>query len=171
MAYEEQVWVDKVSDVTAERMNHMEKGITEASKTGGVLDGTIVEWEEDEIPEGYEEVENDGGIVTVTNDNGTAIKYPDGTMICTKRVRSMTNSITLTWGSCFMTEPISLGNFAENFIATPIVSHTLMTGVACWIASAGWASKSYCGDIRLIRSSSMEVGEVHINILAIGRWK
>lgn len=26
---------------------------------------------------------SDGGIVTVTNANGTAIKYPDGTMICT----------------------------------------------------------------------------------------
>ena len=56
-SYEKQTWTDKITDVTAERMNHIEKGIEDAGKTGGVLDGTIVEWEEDEIPEGYEEVE------------------------------------------------------------------------------------------------------------------
>lgn len=59
MAYEKTNWVDNETPINAANLNKMEDGIVEASKTGGVLDGTIVEWEEDEIPEGYEEVESD----------------------------------------------------------------------------------------------------------------
>ena len=55
MAYEKTIWKDNETPINAANLNKMEEGIVEASKTGGVLDGTIVEWEEDEIPEGYEE--------------------------------------------------------------------------------------------------------------------
>ena len=57
MAYKKTNWVDNETPISAENLNKMEDGIVEASKTGGVLDGSIIEWEEDTIPEGYEEVE------------------------------------------------------------------------------------------------------------------
>lgn len=56
--YEKQTWVDKISDVTAERMNHIEKGIEDAGKTGGVETGSVIGWTGSEIPEGYEEVDS-----------------------------------------------------------------------------------------------------------------
>lgn len=69
MAYEKTNWVDNETPINAANLNKMEDGIVEASKTGGVLDGTIVEWEEEEIPEGYEEVEEIdviGSIISAT---------------------------------------------------------------------------------------------------------
>ena len=60
MAYEKQTWSDVHGEtpIDANRLNHMEQGIEEAGKTGGIEVGTIVEWEDDvAIPEGYEEVE------------------------------------------------------------------------------------------------------------------
>lgn len=51
-------------------------------ESDGILTGSIIGWQGDTIPEGYEEVENNGGIETITNANGTATKFPDGTLIC-----------------------------------------------------------------------------------------
>lgn len=172
MAYKKQTWVDDETVGTADRFNHMEAGIEEAGKTGGVEVGTIVYIEDDaEVPEGYEEVSDDGGIVTVTNDNGTAIKFPDGTMICTKRVKLSNININQAWGSCYISDVIGLGNFAESFKESPIATHTVQTGTACWVMSAEWATTTYCGGIRLIRATSVTNVEAHINIVAVGRWK
>ena len=56
MAYDKQTWIDDVTPVTAEKMNHIEEGIVEASKTGGVSAGAVIGWTKEEIPEGYEEI-------------------------------------------------------------------------------------------------------------------
>ena len=80
MAYKKTNWVDNETPISAENLNKMEDGIVEASKTGGVLDGSIIEWEEDTIPEGYEEVEDDSGdgilVGSVIGYNGDTI--PEG---------------------------------------------------------------------------------------------
>lgn len=56
MAYKKQTWVDDETVGTADRFNHMEAGIEEAGKTGGVSAGAVVGWTKEEIPEGYEEI-------------------------------------------------------------------------------------------------------------------
>lgn len=58
MAYEKTTWVDGETEIDANKLNKIEDGIVEASKTGGILAGTIVGYDGDTIPEGYEEVEN-----------------------------------------------------------------------------------------------------------------
>ena len=58
MAYEKTNWVDNETPINAENLNKMEEGIVEASKTGGILAGSVVGWNEEEIPEGYEETSN-----------------------------------------------------------------------------------------------------------------
>lgn len=61
MAYEKQTWSDVQGEtpINANRLNHMEQGIEDAGKTGGVEVGTIVHIEDDAtIPEGYVEVES-----------------------------------------------------------------------------------------------------------------
>jgi hypothetical protein len=58
MAYKKQTWVDDETVGTADRFNHMEDGIEEAGKTGGVSTGAVIGWTGEEIPEGYEEVDS-----------------------------------------------------------------------------------------------------------------
>lgn len=58
MAYEKTTWVDGKTEIDAQKLNKMEEGIEEAGKTGGILEGTIVAYDGDTIPEGYEEVDN-----------------------------------------------------------------------------------------------------------------
>lgn len=55
MAYEKQEW-DIDIPATPERLNHMEDGIVDASKTGGVEVGAVFGWTGEGIPEGYDEV-------------------------------------------------------------------------------------------------------------------
>ena len=63
MAYKKQTWVDDETVGTADRFNHMEEGIVEASKTGGVEVGTIVYIEDNaEVPEGWNVVEGDNAL-------------------------------------------------------------------------------------------------------------
>ena len=58
MAYEKTNWVDGETPISAENLNKMEQGIEDAAKTGGILEGSIVAYDGDTIPEGYEEVDN-----------------------------------------------------------------------------------------------------------------
>jgi hypothetical protein len=58
MAYEKTNWVNGETPISAENLNKMEEGIEEAGKTGGILEGSIVAYDGDTIPEGYEEVDN-----------------------------------------------------------------------------------------------------------------
>ena len=58
MAYEKTTWVDGETEIDAQKLNKMEEGIVEASQTGGILTGSIVAYDGDTIPEGYEEVDN-----------------------------------------------------------------------------------------------------------------
>lgn len=58
MAYEKTNWVNGETPINAENLNKMEQGIEDAAKTGGILEGTIVAYDGDTIPEGYEEVDN-----------------------------------------------------------------------------------------------------------------
>ena len=73
--------------VGAENLNKMQQNIKKAindsaSSGDGILTGSVIGYTGDTIPEGYEEIDGLTNIETITNDNGTAIKFPDGTMIC-----------------------------------------------------------------------------------------
>lgn len=64
MAYEKTNWVNGETPISAENLNKMEQGIEDAAKTGGILEGTIVAYDGDTIPDGYEEVEDKNMIMT-----------------------------------------------------------------------------------------------------------
>ena len=57
MAYQKTNWIDNETPINANNLNKMEQGIEDAAKTGGILAGTVVGWNGEGIPEGYEEVE------------------------------------------------------------------------------------------------------------------
>ena len=105
-----------------------------------------------------------------SNANGNYMKFPDGTMICTKTV---TTSVTYSaWGSWYESSIIDLGDFAETFISTPIV--TLSLNNSSTAASVGGANPTTtsAGNTRCFRpNAGTATNSVTIGVIAIGRWK
>lgn len=105
MAYEKTNWVDGETPINAENLNKMEEGIEEAGKTGGILNGTVVGYTGDTIPEGYEEIENpeihrdkialEEGY-TLTNINNINSVRKSGNVVELNLVINATNGFTST---------------------------------------------------------------------------
>lgn len=104
MAYEKTTWVDGETEIDAQKLNKMEEGIVEASQTGGILTGSIVAYDGDTIPEGYEEVSSDGilqltDIITSSNMAGNIQSIiKNGKIVVLDMVQIWMNSLTAnTW--------------------------------------------------------------------------
>lgn len=113
-----------------------------------------------------------GGVPIVesgNNTNGNYIKYYDGTMICYKSVTASV-AMTTAWGNLYEGS-IALGNWPEDFIATPNVQVTNGSGAGAMIESFTPApTKTSAGTLYLARAGS-RTADVTINVLAIGKWK
>lgn len=111
-------------------------------------------------------------IETIENENGTAIKYPDGTMICTKTV-TWSGVITSAWGSLFDSPLINLGDYAVPFIEKPTISvNTCNTGYSCWIEVIDRVTNTSFGTTYLVRATAISsIQTFKIDCTAIGRWK
>ena len=105
-----------------------------------------------------------------SNDNGSYIKYSDGTMICTKKVKG-TIDITKTWYTLY-TGSLNLGSSPQTFITTPVVNYS-MIGEYAFLGGSLSAKPTIdnLGSIMLIRPSSQSNTSYEIDIVAIGRWK
>ena len=82
------------------------------------------------MTEQIQKLEQGSIIETITNSNGTAIKYAEGTMICRKTVTFNNIDIVTKRGSLFVTENLALGNWAEKFVERPDISATKTNGWA-----------------------------------------
>lgn len=82
------------------------------------------------LKEKLEKLQQETIIETITNENGTAIKYAEGTMICRKTVTFNNIDIVTKRGSLFVTENLALGNWAEKFVERPDISATKTNGWA-----------------------------------------
>lgn len=112
----------------------------------------------------------DEPIGTVTNNNGAAIKYPDGTMICYRSV-SITATITKAWGSWYETaDKVNFGDFAVAFQGTPVVT-IQPVGAACWVEALNSTSATNIGNAYLARPVSSSSASYTFYVIAIGRWK
>ena len=105
-----------------------------------------------------------------SNDNGSWIKYSDGTMICYKSTGEIDMNITTPWGSLYEGN-ISVGNFPAEFIETPTISVTPF-GSGMLIEQGGIdASKTSWGNITGVRPNSVENVKARFHLMAIGKWK
>lgn len=107
---------------------------------------------------------------TVTNANGSAIKHPDGTMICYKAI-TITATIGNVWGSWYETaSQVEFGNFPVAFKSTPVIA-IQPVGSACWVEAINSVSTTSCGKGYLARPVSASSADYTFYIIAIGRWK
>lgn len=137
------------------------------------VQGSIA-WNEMQIEEGTSmtSYKNYAGVIVESgsNDNGSWIKYSDGTMICYKSTGEIDMNITTSWGSLYEGN-ISVGNFPAEFIETPTISVTPF-GSGMLIEQGGIdASKTSWGNITGVRSNSAENVKARFHLMAIGKWK
>ncbi len=118
----------------------------------------------------------DYSIKNIKNSNGTAIKFADGTMICTKKIIVPNGTeVKKSWGSLFISEAIDLGDFAVSFIETPNLSVYFSSVYSGNIINNSAVTKQNAGKVHIVRGTSAvleETGTAHcINLTAIGRYK
>lgn len=114
-------------------------------------------------------------MVSGSNSNGNYIKFPDGTMICTKTVIG-TTSITVSWGSLYESPIVPLGDFALPFTETPKVfaNNSIpsgKTGNGFFIEWIDGTTNTSFGSTILVRPSQESKNKYNIDLFAIGRWK
>lgn len=110
-------------------------------------------------------------ISTVTNANGTATKFPDGTMICRcARKDSGTANLAIP-ANLFMSSGISF-TWPVPFVGeAPIIAHSSETTAV----TLGWSvinvppTLTGISDVRLIAPSTGAVSKM--SVIAVGRWK
>lgn len=111
---------------------------------------------------------------TVTNSNGTATKFPDGTMVCRRKIQKSI-PCNSTWGTLYHGEDSTEYAFAETFTEIPNVQVSVRTttSTSCWQINYNTPviTKSTYKWISIMRPTSSDNVPVEIDILAIGKWK
>ncbi len=115
-----------------------------------------------------------GIVESGSNENGSYIKFSDGTMICTMLTKiSVTSSLWFAWGSLFACNQGQLQNntFPQNFIDTPYVSITTSNPPGALISYSECNNTSIL-NIVLARGEKPTSDSVFtLSAIAIGRWK
>ena len=106
----------------------------------------------------------------ITNENGTAIKFADGTMICTLNITVTDQAISNAYSNVFT--GIRDWTYPVPFVEKPSVT----CGMFKWGTSASWGGVSGIGNVSasLIGYDfySRAAGtSVNISAIAVGRWK
>lgn len=107
-----------------------------------------------------------------SNDNGSWIKYSDGTMVCIKKVEFTGVVINTVWGGVYETaSKFNFGDYAQEFIEIPNVSITLADGSTCFCESFSGRTKKSIGSTWLWKPAVEADGTMTFDIIAIGKWK
>ena len=120
-----------------------------------------------------------GIVESGSNENGNWIKFNDGTMICTATKLFENVSVTNSWGNLYETQELSLGNFPQQFISTPIGINCIMitnsnssdTGSAGFVEYIAQTTASSWGKTAIAKPVSSPAVNIGLSLIAIGKWK
>lgn len=112
------------------------------------------------------------GIESVSGTDGTALKFPDGTLICYGRRVLGTVAITSQWGGIYASSSLSGFTYPIAFISTPVLTmSTNSSNMNFFFMEIGTGTNTETPVIQLLRGNSGSVIGGTINYIAIGRWK
>ena len=140
--------------------------------------GSVIRYDGEDIPEGWEEVEEAEKIESGSNENGSWVKFSDGTMI----VRHTFTQGRIPFTTAIVEGKIYQGdnailcpNYPVEFIELPQVSlqpQNNMWGVILFPDNTTPATVTSAGTYRMIRVGTLNNGfNVTIDLIAIGKWK
>ncbi len=105
----------------------------------------------------------------ITNENGVAVKFPEGTMFCHKHT-SGTASFDAQW-YMFWIAYFDLGDYPVPFIETPRTSIQYTGLNTQWIGSQSNRTGSHVGTIGILKPNNAKDVNMFFDVIAIGRWK
>ena len=105
-----------------------------------------------------------------SNDNGSYIKYSDGTMSCRKK-KTFNIAANVAYGALFKTEEINFPNFPVAFKDVPDISCFCIGANTALLANWNASTKEKIGPLIGIRPVSTDAQDYIISYIAIGRWK
>lgn len=108
--------------------------------------------------------------VSGSNSNGEYVKFPDGTMICTKTV-SGTNAFTTPFGSWYESAAVDLGAWPQTFAATPSAVVMSSNKYLAMPEAIKDTTATNVGQTYLMRPTSVALQSWQLRIIAIGKWK
>lgn len=115
-------------------------------------------------------------IQTVTNDNGIAIKYSDGTMVCRKKILGNSFSCTQANGNYYRDsnsekENVKTWIFPQPFKSTDdLVISAIVASNAYSMTSLGHYSTE-SATVYCVLPYSVSSAKFEWHLMAIGRWK
>ena len=151
MSYNRTVWVnDSLPAINAENLNKIENQLEQ--NTNDIAN--IIE--------------------SGSNDNGSWVKYSDGTMVC-RRTFSITLDCRQQWGNLYVATDENISNFPQECIDKPFVIRDLLTSSSssCWSINYSMpyiTTKTY-QYFAIARATPSDRVPIQLNLLAIGRWK
>lgn len=112
----------------------------------------------------------------ITNDNGTAIKYNNGVMICSNTQIFTNVKVTSTWGSCYASSVDArlFDDYPVPFVNEPQCTFTIKsTSGDCWLCSRGTSAEqtNKPPNWQVIRPNPSTIASLTICYIAIGKWK
>lgn len=115
------------------------------------------------------------GYESGSNENGSWIKYDDGTMICMNTISVDSMEITTAWGSGFRSNTFNFDNFPQPFISKPYYANIVFDGsedgMSGEIMKMTPATTTNVGAYHLFRPMSATISNFYISYFAVGRWK
>lgn len=133
--------------------------------------GSIIEYDGDIIPSGYEQINENNYIDSGSNENGSWIKFADGTMIeYTKIVRDDV-TIDTPEGVLYKNGGYPLNyNYPIPFINMPTLFFQYKPGRASWFTGYVY-TETGISIISLMAGIIQTNINAEFNIMAIGKWK
>ncbi len=146
--------------VTIDGVDHL---VTEAEYSGGTdLNANTFNQLQDNVEKAI-----NGVIESGSNENGSWIKYEDGTMIQVKEITGTSSAFTQTGSLYYKT--IELGNWAIEF--TDILNvQTTVKGLAMFGGNVDDFTITSIGSTRIYKPDATSVSH-KIEVLGIGKWK
>ena len=105
-----------------------------------------------------------------SNDNGSYIKYSNGTMICRNK-KTFNKAANIVYGALFRTEGIDFPNFPITFKDVPDISCFCIGVNTAFIANWSASTKEKIGSLIGIRPITTNAQDYIISYTAIGEWK
>lgn len=114
-------------------------------------------------------------IVSGSNENGSYIKYPDGTLICRSNQVFPSVAINNAAGALFYcpSSETKLADYPMTFVGIPscTISATSDLGNIFWVAGDGHGTTTKPPTFSLMRHVSSTLTGVRVSYVAVGRWK
>ena len=171
MAYTKTNWTD-TTPINTTNLNKIENGIAANDTAIGNLSNLNTS-SKDNLVTAINSVVESG-----SNNNGSWIKFADGTMIC-KFTQIINVAVNNAWGSLYGGK-FSVHDYPQEFIDIPEASITLVANndgnYGGWIGNNGGTddirpTKKNIGEFVMLRPTTNSNGIYKVQVIAIGKWK